>query len=479
MTGAYPADDAGPLPAPSPGFRVRTLLGLTQARLAGLAGLKQSWLSAVETGRQEPGTAELARIADAAGTPASFFSVRPAAVPLDSLRFRKLARASPVTTRRVSTFYRESYRVADSLLAGEDYPRTSLPRATEPELGDGAIEEYAAAARRALGLAPDQPVPYVTRALERAGVAVAQFTLTDFDSGELGTSGHHFGVSYRGSAIGGLALIGYFPGEHGDRDRFTLAHELGHIILHSFRPEAARAEDEANRFAGALLLPRDQMLRDLSDDMPLEAFARFKATWGASIQAIIMRARQLGVITEAHKRSLFMQMSQYGWRASEPVKVGREEPRLLGTLLVRRFGDRPYLEGADKLAIPSAILRSIAPLPQARPPAGRARYDLHPGVTQLKGEPSRSRLTPVPATDPRPRLPCGGLAGAVPRQHRGPASSTPGGGYLPAGGLRCKHGWRLPGHRTTCTAVPSARMETVVAWTASFVRESRADRPGA
>jgi len=264
-------------------------------------------------------------------------------------------------------------------------------------------------------------------------VAVAQFTLTDFDSGELGTSGHHFGVSYRGSAIGGLALIGYFPGEHGDRDRFTLAHELGHIILHSFRPEAARAEDEANRFAGALLLPRDQMLRDLSDDMPLEAFARFKATWGASIQAIIMRARQLGVITEAHKRSLFTQMSQYGWRASEPVKVGREEPRLLGTLLVRRFGDRPYLEAADKLAIPSAILRSIAPLPQARPPAGRARYDRHPGVTQLKGEPSRSRLTPVPAKIRRlraVRTGCVPLAWLLPRPSAGlrPAAASAGQG---------------------------------------------------
>jgi hypothetical protein len=45
----------------------------------------------------------------------------------------------------------------------------------------------------------------------------------------------HFGISYWGG-VGATALIGTFPGSQGDRERFTLAHELGHMVLHSYRP---------------------------------------------------------------------------------------------------------------------------------------------------------------------------------------------------------------------------------------------------
>src|SRR5690348_3917882 len=102
--------------ATAPGERIRTLrelLGLTQVRLAKIANVAQSWLSDVETGNREADRSQLQSIAFATGTPVSFFFVRPNAVPLDSLRFRKLASASKVTTRRIHAFYGESFRVAD------------------------------------------------------------------------------------------------------------------------------------------------------------------------------------------------------------------------------------------------------------------------------------------------------------------------------------------------------------------------------
>lgn len=165
------------------------------------------------------------------------------------------------------------------------------------------------------------------------------------------------------AGIGEHALVAYFPGSSGDRDRFTLAHELGHLVLHTFRPHAADAEGEANRFAGAFLVPYERAKDELTDRLTLENYARRKATWGVSIQALIMRAAAVGNPTESRKRSLYVQISQRGWRKEEPVEVGRESPLLLWTLLVREYGSRPYLPASDQLAIQPTILRSLAPEP--------------------------------------------------------------------------------------------------------------------
>lgn len=355
--------------AESPGERLRTLrelLGLTQKQLADLSCVAQSWVSQVETGEREATSDGLEAVASATGTPLKFFYVRPATVPLDSLRFRKLASASKKTTRRIHAFYSESYRVTEAMLEHENYPPPPLPYATVEDLSQDDIEVLATATRESLGLAPDKPIPHLTRALERAGVAVAPLVLTDVD-GEVNTpTGEHFGVSYWGG-IGETALIGYFRGS-GDRDRFTLGHEVAHLVLHTFRPRAADPEGEAHRFAGALLVPRDRAEQDLTERLAPTDFARLKATWGVSIQALIMRGAAVGSIGDTRKRSLFVQLNQRGWRRSEPVEVGRENPLLLWKLLSRRYGARPYRAAAEELAIPPAVLRSIAPTPETKSP---------------------------------------------------------------------------------------------------------------
>lgn len=365
--------------AASPGERLRTLrdlLGLTQEELATASGVKQSWISQVETSARDATGNGLRAIALATGTPLRFFEVRPSTVPLDSLRFRKTSSASKVMTRRVHAFYSESYRVTESLLAAERYPTPPLPYATTDTLTRDDIEELAGQTREALRLAPDKPIPHLTRVLERAGVTVAPLVLAD-DPEDPPAAGGHFGVSYWGG-LGAPALIGYFSGSQGDRERFTLAHEVGHLVLHTFRPRAADPEGEANRFAGALLVPRLRAEEDISERKSLAEYARMKATWGVSMQALIMRGTALGLIGETRKRSLFVQLSAKGWRKNEPVTVGREAPLLLWTLLSRRYGQRPYRAAAEDLAIHPTVLRSIAPTP-ADPPSGHSR----PGMASI------------------------------------------------------------------------------------------------
>ncbi|MET7560551.1 XRE family transcriptional regulator [Streptomyces sp. NPDC005479] len=355
----------------SPGERLRTLrdlLGLTGTSLAELSGVSPSWISQVETGAREPSDDRLRKIAEATDTPPGFFYVQPATVPLDSLRFRKMASASRTVTRRVSAFYQEGFRITEEVTGRAKYPAPPLPYATEASLSDDAIEEFAARTREALRLAPDKPIPHLTRALERAGVAVAPIVLPDPSGDTPSPTNKHFGVSYW-AGIAETALIAYFPGPNGDRDRFTLAHELGHLVLHTFRPRAADPEGEANRFAAALLVPMERAKEELTDRLTLEGFARRKATWGVSIQALILRGAAVGNINEARKRSLYVQLSQKGWRKQEPVEVGQEHPLLIWSLLTRLYGERPYIPAAEDLAIQPAVLRSMAPqpTPRARP----------------------------------------------------------------------------------------------------------------
>ncbi|GAA1161027.1 Zn-dependent peptidase ImmA (M78 family) [Kitasatospora gansuensis] len=364
------------VPGASPAERLRTLremLGLTQGEMATMAGLSPAWISSVETQAREATEDGLRAIASGTGTPMSFFSAAPSTVPLDSLRFRKTAGASRTVTKRITAFYSESYRVTEHLLEFQGYPPPPLPMATNELLDDEDIEQFAAATRQALRLAPDKPIPHMTRALERSGVAVAPIVLTDPAGEQQRATTNHFGVSYWGG-IGEGALVGYFPGSSGDRDRFTLAHELGHLVLHTFRPQAVDPEGEANRFAGAFLVPYERAVTEITDRLSLNGYARLKATWGVSIQALIMRGAVVGTINESRKRSLFVQLTQRGWRKEEPVPVGKEEPLLIWNLLTRRFGEKPYVPAAEELAIHPTVLRSIAPTPgssssNAQPPS--------------------------------------------------------------------------------------------------------------
>jgi Zn-dependent peptidase ImmA (M78 family) len=292
-------------------------------------------------------------------------------------------------TKRIHALYGESYRVTEQLVH-DTYPTPPLPFTTEEEIDQEQIESLATATREALRLAPDKPVPHLTRALERAGVAVAPISLTSPDGEAPITSGKHFGVSYWGGP-GETALIGYFAGS-GDRDRFTLAHELGHLVLHTFRPRCTDPEKEAHQFAGAFLLPYQRAAEEFSGRLTLTSLAHKKAAWGVSIQALIMRAAAVGAIDEPRKQSLFVQLHHRGWRKEEPVAVGREQPLLLWKLLASRYGDKPYRPASEELAIPPAILRSIAPTPSPT----------KPGVAAAPGQVTQMRPRPVSDLDARP-----------------------------------------------------------------------------
>ncbi len=153
------------------------------------------------------------------------------------------------------------------------------------------------------------------------------------------------------------------------RRRFDVAHELGHLALHDQRAEENRwQEQQAHRFASALLMPADEIRPHLptrGDDLRrLEAVAK---DWGVSMQAALMRACDLDCIsTEDHARGM-RRLSAAGWRTREPVEIGPpERPQLLETAVAALPDAGTSLEAvADTLGLPLGRLQRMLSLPEA------------------------------------------------------------------------------------------------------------------
>lgn len=111
------------------------------------------------------------------------------------------------------------------------------------------------------------------------------------------------------------------------RIRFDMGHELGHIVLHPWsedieslsKDEFKARERQANMFASAFLLPRESFLRDvLQYPTDLNYYRFLKKKWKVSIQAMIVRAKQLNAISPSQYHYMFRQVSKKGWRFHEP-----------------------------------------------------------------------------------------------------------------------------------------------------------------
>ena len=129
-----------------------------------------------------------------------------------------------------------------------------------------------------------------------------------------------------------------FPG---DRQRYNLAHELGHLVLNI----ESEIEDEAaaHRFAGAFLVPEDMAFRELGKQRNVLDFRELyllKHKYGMSMAAWINRATDLKIITPALAKRLWIQMRARGWRKAEPEKqVPAEFPTQMKLLLFRAVSE--------------------------------------------------------------------------------------------------------------------------------------------
>jgi Zn-dependent peptidase ImmA (M78 family) len=118
------------------------------------------------------------------------------------------------------------------------------------------------------------------------------------------------------------------------RQRFDVAHELGHLIMHSDADPGGRfVEEQAHRFASELLMPaaeiRDALPATMGGNVWV-SLARLKEHWGVSMQALLYRARRLGRLGDVSYRNAMTTISARGWRRDEPGLITTiEQPSLL------------------------------------------------------------------------------------------------------------------------------------------------------
>ena len=304
--------------------------GLTQTELAQRLGISQAQVSKIENGLDRADGALVQRYAQVLDYRPSFFHQKDTLVGLPPYHHRKRARLG---AKKLDAVYaelniRRLHLQALVRSAELDTPK-ALPDLRLNEFGGDSAE--AARVLREHWLLPRGPLKDVTRAVENAGILVLA---CDFGTDLLD------GLSLR---VDGLPPVVFLRDDMpGDRYRFTLAHELGHLALHWFSPTSDDLmEAQADRFAGAFLLPACDIAPYLSG-LTLSKLMMLKQVWGVSMQAILCRARDLGEVSDRQWEALWRQISRAGYRKTEPVEVSREKPGLITEVVELHLDDLGY-----------------------------------------------------------------------------------------------------------------------------------------
>ena len=119
-----------------------------------------------------------------------------------------------------------------------------------------------------------------------------------------------------------------------DQWRWTLSHELGHIVMHTNSDPYDEMELDADAFAGEFLMPTHEIKPQIVG-LSFQKLAGLKRIWKVSMQAILMHAYRIKAISDRQRRYMFMQLSKAGYRMREPEALDPpvEEPRLLAEIL--------------------------------------------------------------------------------------------------------------------------------------------------
>lgn len=294
---------------------LRLLLGRSQGEFAEQLGIAQSTLSSVERENRPPSTKLINTARFQTGVSAEYFEASIHFYAAPDLLFHS-AREGRANADKIAA----AFSITEHYLR-ERYPDVTSDLPTIPiadlegELSLRMLEEFASQTRDHFGIDQDSMIPNLTTVLNNHGILVT--SLPDYV-----VEGTNFdGVSTPTDST--LRIIALNQQRSGDRYRFSLAHELAHLILHAntLRSDKSQMEKEANIFAASFLMPRALLTPVITPELTLKDYAELKAQWGYSIQAIVRRAHELELIDYKRYRSLRMQIAGRGWNINEPVDV--------------------------------------------------------------------------------------------------------------------------------------------------------------
>ena len=298
--------------------------GFTQSGLAKLTGISQGNVSKYESGVLSVSDDHLTSIASVLGYPETFFSLAEQRFNFgSSCTYHRKRQTMPVHELKILLAKANVLRINISrLLTGVEIETDNLFQRLDVVDFDEDVEKIARLVRRAWHIPPG-PINNLVRVIEDAGAIVytGSFATRKLDAISQW-------IPSPNPSLPPIFLINSdMPGE---RIRFTLAHELGHVIMH--RVPTENMEEEADRFAAEFLMPSQDIGPDLRS-LTLPNLARLKSYWKVSMAAIIKRARDLEKISQRQYRTLNEQMSKQGFKTNEPYPIPVERPSVLDEII--------------------------------------------------------------------------------------------------------------------------------------------------
>ncbi|MFT4127767.1 MAG: XRE family transcriptional regulator [Gordonia sp. (in: high G+C Gram-positive bacteria)] len=345
--------------------QARVRRSVTKSDLAAEVGVSAAAIGQYEAGVNSPRTDVLDRLAKALDVRPDFFGVGRPLVRIDMVNahFRSL-RSARVSDRQKALA--TATLVWELTFALERHVR--LPEVDLPDAPAGSSPaEAAALLRRHWGL-PDGPVKHLVATAESRGIVVAVRPRGEIDDVEA------FSV-----VIVDRPIVVTTPRrtENVFRHRFSIAHEIGHLLLHADSAEhSAAIEKEADEFAAAFLTPASSMDAVLPQRLDLAALDRLGRTWGVSPHSLVRRMVERGRTTESSARRAYQRLALVNDPLADPTSA---YPGELPTLL-RKASELAGDHGAPVPALAEALKISAA---QVRDLLGE--HDERP-VLRLVGE---------------------------------------------------------------------------------------------
>ncbi len=294
--------------------------GMTQLELATAAKVAQGTISKLELGSKDVGSDVIERLADAVHYPPTFFYLDEhyASLGISVLYHRKRASSLQKHIRPLHAIVNILRIQAKILLRDVSIETPQEFQRIDVTEFQGTPADIAVMTRAAWKIPPG-PIKNLVAAIENAGGIVFKFPF--------GTADIDAVSQWPDDAPPMFFLNSQAPPE---RIRFSLAHELGHMVMHVAPSDTQ--EIEANQFAAEFLMPKTDVRSHLLEMTLAKAFA-LKAVWRVSAGAIIKRAADLECLSGFRYSSLYKYYAKLGYRQREPNPIAGEEPQFIKTVV--------------------------------------------------------------------------------------------------------------------------------------------------
>jgi len=292
--------------------------GYSQTELADKLSILQSKLSRLESGTIKPKTEDIEAISVALKYPAEFFCQDNQICTTDT-HYRKAVAIDQKTKLKAEAIMNIYKFNIEEMLKSLDMGNKNIPIMNDQFNSPEKIAMYL----RSYWSVPKGPINDVSQLLESNGIIIIQI---DFETDKID-----------GRTIitdTGHPIIFVNKNAPGDRQRQTIGHELGHVILHLVPTPIFGVDEEAEAwiFGSEFLMPLAECQYDISSGLTLAKLADLKRYWKVSMSSIVTKANKSKLLTANQAKYLYSQMNARGWKRSEPIPIPKETPTLINRM---------------------------------------------------------------------------------------------------------------------------------------------------